>query len=91
MTLDPFSQVGRTVNPTEDIQIFLVYEQVLFEALQWISGCEGCSDHALIRLDYILDAVTGANPTATEYLMCRPTLCPRCDSYITEKTQITVC
>ena len=83
--------MGRTATSIEDIQIVLVDGPMLFEALQWISGCECCSDHALIRFDYILDAVTGADPTATEYIMCRPTLCPRCAAHITEKTQISVC
>jgi hypothetical protein len=92
MTQDFFLQpMGRTITPIEDLHIFLADGPTLFEAMQWVSGCERCSDHALIRFDYILDAVTGANPTATEYVMCRPARCPCCGGQITERTQISVC
>jgi hypothetical protein len=82
---------SKTGTAIEDIRIFLVDQSVVFEALQWVSGCERCTDHALIEFDYILDAVTGADPASTEYVMCRPMKCPSCLERITEKTKITVC
>jgi len=82
---------SKTGTAIEDIRIFLVDKSVVFEALQWVSGCERCTEHALIEFDYILDAVTGADPASTEYVMCRPMKCPSCLERITEKTKITVC
>jgi len=82
---------GKTGTAIEDIHILLVDKSVVVEALQWVSGCERCTDHALIQFDYILDAVTGAEPASTEYVMYRPMKCPSCLERITEKTKITVC
>jgi len=84
---------GKTKTGTsiEDVRILLLEESIVLEALQWVSGSERCSEHALIEFDYVLDAVTGADPAATEYVMCRPMKCPYCWKQITEKTKITVC
>ena len=82
---------GKTGTAIEYIRILLVDKSVVFEALQWVSGCERCTEHALLEFDYILDAVTGADPASTEYVMYRPMKCPSCLERITEKTKITVC
>jgi hypothetical protein len=82
---------GKAATTIEDLRILPLDESIVLEALQWVSGCERCSEHALIEFDYILDAVTGADPATTEYVMCRPMKCPYCWMQITEKTKITVC
>ena len=75
----------------EDMNLILIDENMLREALGWVSGCERCAGYAAISFDYLLDAITGADPQYTEYLLCRPAQCPGCSAEITEKTQIAVC
>lgn len=74
----------------EETNIFLVDDFVLREALEWIAGCENCTAHAVISFDYVLDAITGSDPTQTEYILCRPPMCPECSEHITEKTLVRV-
>lgn len=76
--------------PVEETNIILVDEFVLREALDWVSGCENCEPDAVHNFDYILDATTGADPTMTEYILCRPAMCPQCCGPITEKTRIRI-
>jgi len=75
----------------EEINVVLIDESVLREALHWVSGCWACSEYATISFDYILDAITGCEPSVTEYVLCRPAKCPHCAGEITEKTAVTVC
>jgi hypothetical protein len=89
--------MGRDFYPTkltqtsiEDMNIVLIEEAVLLEALSWASGCENCAENAFTTFDYLLDAVTGFDPTITEYVMWRPALCPRCSGEVTEKTQVAI-
>ena len=75
---------------SEDVNVFLVDNPVLREAQAALSGCENCSADALLTFDYILDGITGCDPTATEYLLCRAAECPRCSCPIAEKTLVFV-
>jgi hypothetical protein len=75
----------------EETNIVLVDEFTLREALHWVSGCGACSGYAAISFDYILDALTGWDPSTTEYVLCRPGKCPECSAAITEKTAVAVC
>ena len=72
----------------EDTNIVLVVESQLLEAQACIIACESCSDGAEISFDYLLDAVSGCDPSATEYLMPHPVHCPRCFRKVTEKTLV---
>jgi len=74
----------------EDINIVLIEEAVLSQALRWVSGCENCAENAFTTFDYVLDAITGYNPTITEYVMWRPGICPHCSGDVTEKTHVAV-
>jgi ribosomal protein L37AE/L43A len=74
----------------EDIDIVLVDETTVERAEEWITACEHCSENAPHAMDYLLDALTGCDPTVTEYVMYRPACCPFCTSSITEKTSISV-
>ena len=80
----------RDASTVANLDIVLVNDAVMNEALDWISGCESCTDNALIDFDYILDAVTGRDPERTEYIMPVLPQCPHCASKISEKTQIAV-
>ena len=72
----------------EDIDIVLATEATLLQAQEYVSACEHCSEDASITFDYLLDAITGCDPSITEYLMCRAAKCPDCFSRLTEKTRI---
>ncbi len=75
---------------TEDLAIVLIDETVLLEALEWVSGCENCAEDAFTTLDCLFDAITGCDPTITEYVMWRPGTCPHCSGEVTEKTHVAV-
>jgi hypothetical protein len=75
---------------SDDLDVVLVNERVLGEVQAFISGCERCDENAQMTLDYVLDAVTGHDPSTTEYVMCQPATCPRCYRDVTEKTLVIV-
>ncbi len=72
--------------PLEDVTIRLVGENLRAAAQSMISGCELCCDCPEITFDCILDELTGFDPKCTEYILCRPALCPRCRREVTERT-----
>ena len=85
-----FSPSKLTKPGIEDLDIVLIEEPILSEALEWVSGCENCAENAFTTFDYLLDAVTGCDPIVTEYMMWRPGLCPQCAGDVTEKTHVGV-
>jgi hypothetical protein len=74
--------------PCEQLRVMLVDEEELACAEGLLAGCEGCTEGAHLPLDYLLDALTSADPLTTEYLLPRPLRCPRCRSEVTEKTAV---
>src|SRR5436190_11701229 len=74
--------------PLEETNVVLVDERQLQEAQACIIACESCSEGAEISFDYLLDAVSGCDPSTTEYLMSHPVQCPRCFRKVTEKTLV---
>ena len=74
----------------DDTDVILVDEAVLAEAACWITGCQRCTKGAEMTFDYVLDAVVDSEDPNTEYVMCRPVHCPRCQREVTEKTFIVV-
>ena len=74
----------------EELDIVLVDEDILAEVELYVSACEHCAENASIALDYVLDAMTGCDPTVTTYLMRRPARCRTCSGRITEKTLVAV-
>jgi hypothetical protein len=74
----------------DDTDVILVDETILSEAAHWISGCQGCTKGAEMTFDYVLDAVMNSEDPTTEYVMCHPIHCPRCEREVTEKTFIVV-
>ncbi len=72
----------------EDQDVVFVDESTLLEAQHFVSGCEHCSERAEIPFDHLLDAVTGHDPTTTEYVICHAARCGCCYHDITEKTLV---
>jgi hypothetical protein len=86
---DDVEIIDREFDPTlEDADVVLVDERVLREAQGFVAGCGQCIPSAEMTFDYILDEVTGCDPTSTEYVLCHPAKCPRCAREITEKTLV---
>ncbi len=72
----------------EDTDVVLIDEDMLSKAENFVTGCERCVEHAEMTFEYILDEITGCDPTSTEYVMCHAAKCPGCFQDITEKTLI---
>jgi len=85
---------GNMIEPVkrclEDVDIVLIDEVDVREVEHWLAACQHCAENATLALEYVLDAVTGCQPEATEYMMCRPARCPSCSGYVTEKTLVAV-
>lgn len=68
-----------------ETDLVLIDEDTLLEAQSLMAACEHCDGDAEITFDYLLDAVTGCDPSRTEYLMYRRAKCPQCFREVTEK------
>jgi hypothetical protein len=53
-----------------------------------INGCESCVETAELPFDYILDALTGSDPSVTDYVLEVPARCLQCGAEINEKTLV---
>jgi len=53
-----------------------------------IDGCEACSEAAQMPFDYVLDDLTGSDPSVTDYMLEAPAKCLQCGCSITEKTLV---
>ena len=76
--------------PTSEQQNVTLIETVtLREAERLIESCEACNpESAQIPFDYILDQVTGSDPSVTDYILEEPAKCPNCRRDVLEKTLI---
>jgi hypothetical protein len=73
----------------EDQTVVLVDPATLRQAEQFIESCEHCNPKdAEIPFDNLLDQVTGADPSVTDYLLEEPAECPLCRHDVLEKTLI---
>src|SRR5262249_38370911 len=77
-------------SPTDETDVVFVDQDTLLEAQGLISSCEHCSSRTEISFDQVLDAITGCDPTITEYVVCYPAKCPRCHHHVMEKTLICI-
>ncbi len=82
--------IERVPQSIEEIDIVLLDNDMVGQAEGLLSACEHCAENAAIALDYVFDALTGCDPSVTEYLMHRPASCPSCLCKITEKTLVVV-
>jgi hypothetical protein len=78
----------RPIHGYPPLRVVVVSEHDLAEAQAFVVGCECCRPDAVLSFDYLLDAVTGCDPLATEYFMSRCACCPRCFGKIAEKTLV---
>jgi hypothetical protein len=75
----------------EETDVVFVNEATLFEAQNFLTGCEHCdSERAELSFDQILDEVTGCDPSVTEYVICHAARCPRCHRNVMENTLVSV-
>ena len=73
----------------EERNIVLVPMAILRKAEWFIESCEYCNAQgAELPFDSILDQITGADPTVTDYLLETPAMCPKCYRNIFEKTLV---
>ena len=76
-------------DPTPEEQKILVDSAMLRRAEQLIESCEHCNvEGAEIPFDVILDRITDADPSVTDYVLEQPAKCPSCKREILEKTFI---
>jgi hypothetical protein len=72
-----------------DRNVGFVDEDTLAEAQSFVSGCEHCEpERATISFDQLLDALTGCDPTVTEYIICHAVRCPQCSHEVMGNTLI---
>ena len=75
--------------PLAETNVVFVDASALLQAQEFISGCEYCAPEAAqITFDYLLDAVTGCDPSTTEYVVCHTARCPCCNHEVAEKTLV---
>jgi hypothetical protein len=76
-------------DPTpEDQKVVLIDAPILRKAERLIESCEHCNPVAEIPFDWILDRVTGSDPSVTDYILEQLGQCPNCRHDILEKTLI---
>jgi hypothetical protein len=77
-------------DPTpEDQIVILVDATTLRRAEVLIAFCEHCDEESSeYPFDVLLDKVTGADPSVTDYLLESPAKCPTCKRDVLEKTLV---
>jgi hypothetical protein len=65
---------GRLLRPTprEQAEFVLADRATAETALRPIAGCEGYSEDADVPFDWIIDRVTGRDPSVTDYILEAP-------------------
>jgi hypothetical protein len=75
--------------PWEETNVVLVDAEAVRTPLRWIRACEACMPvEAQMPFDWVLDQVTGCDPTVTDYVLAQAGICPHCRGSVTEKTLI---
>jgi hypothetical protein len=75
--------------PWEETNVVLVDRAVVERAQEQITGCERCRPvEAELPFDWILDEVTGSDPSNTDYVLEVPAKSPLCRTEIREKTLV---
>ena len=72
MSLDFFDRTPEQQN------IVLIDAATLRKAQRMIAGCEACSETAQTPFDYILDELTGSDPSVRNYVLEVPARCLQC-------------
>jgi len=74
--------------PLDQAEFVLIDPSTAERAALDVAGREGCSEQADIPFDWILDRITGRDPSITDYVMKTSARCPYCRREIAEKTLI---
>ena len=74
--------------PLAQLRILVVGQRTRTKARSLLLGCESCDTDAEFPFDWVLDQVTGADPSSTDYLMDVLVSCPWCGAPIGEKTLV---
>jgi hypothetical protein len=61
----------------------------VYVAQQQLTGCEACDTGAKRLFSSVLDEVTNRTEGLTDYILCEPLKCFRCDSPILESTRVS--
>ena len=72
----------------EQQNIVLIDPAILRKAEKLITSCDRCNPDAEIPFDWVLNRVTGSEPSATDYILECPGKCPNCQREILEKTLV---
>ena len=77
-------------DPSAEEQVVVFLERsTIYKAERLIESCERCNPvGAELHFDHLLDRVTGADPSVTDYILEQPAKCPKCRHDILEKTLI---
>jgi len=76
-------------DPTPEQQnVVLIDAATLQKAQPIIASCKVCSEEAELPFDYILDRLTGSDPSVTDYVLEVAARCLQCGAEITEKTLV---
>src|SRR5205814_308624 len=60
----------------ENTNVVVVESGVLRQAERWIKSCEACTpDEAQMPFDWVLDKVTGCDPSVTDYVVAEAGIC----------------
>src|SRR5262249_49762582 len=73
----------------EEMKFVFLDKPMAAQAEHYVPQFENGAAKAPIALDYLLDVLTGCDPTV-EYVMCRPARCPCCSGRVTEKTLVAL-
>ena len=74
--------------PPEQQNIVLIDAATVRQAQQLVAGCEACTEDAEFLFEYILDQMTGSDPSVTDYVLEVPARCLQCGAEINEKTLV---
>jgi hypothetical protein len=76
-------------DPSPELQnVVFLEEDAIRQAESLIESCERCNPSAEIPFDWILDKLTGRDPSVTDYILAATAECPNCKQAVTEKTLV---
>ena len=79
-----------TVTPVDAPNIVLLQPSLVRLAQHFVEACESCNRDAQLSFDYVLDELTGCDPTITEYQFSEQPFCWACGSPLHPKTRVVV-
>jgi hypothetical protein len=62
---------------------FRIDIETVRKAEREIASCEACTpDEAEVPIEFVLDCITGSDPSVTDYELAEPARCPRCGAAV---------